>query len=345
MSSQAAKPCKWDQASGSLYTFIGETQQTAGRPLALTMRSSYCGNDHSNKLSSPYPKGLDWNSCTCIKATAVNQSGFNFISYFKKKANKFNSASWYFFGLCDGGKKRITSLNLIRTLYLHLKMVPSVLLRELSFPDTMRAVSHTDSWELTDFFFCLLFLTVKIWTICTRERCFLNKTGNWHQTDTHTHSSSLPGSPPPITVGFWVGGRRRQGRETGIPVDQVSVRFLQQGNTINCQFTYTLSNFPSFSSFSKQVEKKRRTILDYMGTQVIIKSERHFSFPVSSLEGAEADKYTVQLLVAMPHPELNVILGPTPTPQDIWLICFSPVGTHVAKDKEIRLSPHESIIF
>lgn len=153
MSSQAAKPCKWDQASGSLYTFIGETQQTAGRPLALTMRSSYCGYDHSNKLSSPYPKGLDWNSCTCIKATAVNQSGFNFISYFKKKANKFNSASWYFFGLCDGGKKRITSLNLIRTLYLHLKMVPSVLLRELSFPDTMRAVSHTDSWELTDFFF------------------------------------------------------------------------------------------------------------------------------------------------------------------------------------------------
>lgn len=54
-----------------------------------------------------------------------------------------------------------------------------------------------------------------------------------------------------------------------------------------------------------------------MGTQMIIKSERRFSFPVSSLEGAEADKYTVQLLVAMPHPELNVILGPTPTPQDI----------------------------
>lgn len=34
--------------AAAFYTFIGETQQTTGRPLALAMRSSYCGYDHSN---------------------------------------------------------------------------------------------------------------------------------------------------------------------------------------------------------------------------------------------------------------------------------------------------------
>lgn len=91
-------------AAAAFYTFIGESQQTTGRPLALTMRSSYCGYDHSNELPSPYPKGLDWNPCPCTKATAVNQSGFHFISYFKKKANKFNSTLWHFFDFVTVGK-------------------------------------------------------------------------------------------------------------------------------------------------------------------------------------------------------------------------------------------------